>query len=82
MADETVVNLTLHHEMRRNVPNGHFHVFIFSESKFYAIYNGENHFKSEDERPNNMFFNMVVRHSVLLGKHALNVEDFYVKTIG
>ena len=27
-----------------NVPDGHFHVFIFSESKFNAIYNGENHF--------------------------------------
>ena len=29
-----------------------------------------------------MFLNMVVRHSALLGKRALNVEDFYVKTIG
>ena len=27
------------------MPDGHFHVFIFSESKFYAIYNGENHFQ-------------------------------------
>ena len=26
--------------------------------------------------------NMVVRHSALLGKLALNVEDFYVKTRG
>ena len=25
---------------------------------------------------------MVVRHSALLGKVILNVEDFYVKTIG
>ena len=31
--------------MGRNVPDGHFHVFKFSESKFYAVYNGENHFK-------------------------------------
>ena len=34
--------MTLHHEMSRNVPDAHFHVFIFSESKFYAFYNGEN----------------------------------------
>ena len=39
-------------------------------------------FKSEDEWPSYMFLNMVVRHSALLGKLALNVEDFYVKTIG
>ena len=37
--------VTLHHEMSRNVPDGHFHLFIFSESKFYALYNGENHFQ-------------------------------------
>ena len=37
--------VTLHHEMSRNVPHGHFRVFIFSKSKFYAIYNGENHFQ-------------------------------------
>ena len=35
--------VTLHHEMSRNVPDGHFRVFIFSESKVYGIYNGENH---------------------------------------
>ena len=29
-----------------------------------------------------MFLNMVVRNSALLGKLALNVEDFYVKTSG
>ena len=28
------------------------------------------------------FFYVVVRHSALLRKFALNVEDFYVKTIG
>ena len=28
-----------------------------------------------------MFLNMVGRHSVLLRKLTLNVEDFYVKTI-
>ena len=37
--------VTLHHEMSRNVPDGHFHVFIFSAIKFYAVYNGENHFQ-------------------------------------
>ena len=37
--------MTLHYEMSRNVPDGHFHVFTFSESKFYAIYNGENQFQ-------------------------------------
>ena len=37
--------VTLHHEMSRNVPDGHFHVFIFSKSKFSAIYNGENDFQ-------------------------------------
>ena len=31
--------------MSRIVPDGHFHVFIFSESEFYAFYNGENHFQ-------------------------------------
>ena len=36
--------MTLHHKTSRIVPDGLFHVFIFSESKFYAIYNGENHF--------------------------------------
>ena len=35
--------MTLHHEMSRNVPDGHFQVFIFSESKFYVIYNGGKH---------------------------------------
>ena len=29
--------------MSRNIPDGHFHVFIYSESKFYAICNHENH---------------------------------------
>ena len=50
--NETKVNysvnqsyVTLHHKMNRNVPDGHFHAFIFSEIKFYAIYNGENHFQ-------------------------------------
>ena len=29
-----------------------------------------------------VFLNMVVPHWALLGKHGLNVEDFYVNTIG
>ena len=37
--------VTLHHKMSRNVPDGHFHVFIFSASKLYAISNGENQFQ-------------------------------------
>ena len=37
--------VTLHHEMSRNVPVGLFRVFIFSENKCYAIYNGKNHFQ-------------------------------------
>ena len=37
-------NVTLHHKMSRNVPDGHFHVFTFSEITFCAIYNGETHF--------------------------------------
>ena len=28
-----------------------------------------------------MFLNMVVRHLALLGKLAVNVEDFYVKPV-
>ena len=39
------VYVTLHHEMSRNVPGGHFHDFVFSESEFYAFYDSENHFQ-------------------------------------
>ena len=39
-------------------------------------------FKSEDKWPSYMFLNIVVRHLALFGKLALNVEDFYLKTIG
>ena len=41
----SIVYVILHHEMNHNVPDGHFHVLIFPVSKFYAIYNGENHFR-------------------------------------
>ena len=37
--------VTLHHEMSRNVPDGHFPVLCFLRVNFYAIYNGENHFQ-------------------------------------
>ena len=37
--------MTLHHEMSRNVPDVRFGVFIFSENKFCAFYNGETHFQ-------------------------------------
>ena len=60
------------------MPGGHFHVFIFSESKFYAIYNGENHFQIRGLVAELHVF----EHSELFGKLALNVDDFYVKTIG
>ena len=37
--------VTLHQEMSLDVQDGYFHVFKFSESKFYALYNGEKHFQ-------------------------------------
>ena len=37
--------VTLHHYMSRNVPDDHFHVLIFSESKFYALYKDKSHFQ-------------------------------------
>ena len=65
------------------MPDGHFHVFIFFESKFYAIYNGENHFQIRGLVAElHVFFNMGVRHSALLRKLDLNVEEFHVKTMG
>ena len=57
-------------------------MFLCSESQFYAIYNGENHFQIRTGGWATMFLNMVVRHSALLGKLDWNVKDFYVKTIG
>ena len=68
--------------MGRNVSDGHFHVFKCSESQFYAIYNGETHFQIRGLVAELPVFEYVVRHSALLRKLALNVEDFYVKTIG
>ena len=57
------------------MPDGHFHVFIFSESKIDSIYNVENHFQIRGLAAELHALNMVVRHSVLLRKLALNVED-------
>ena len=58
-------------------------VFLFfSERKFYAICSGENHFQIRGLVAELHVLNKVVRHSALMGKLALNVEDFYVKTIG
>ena len=45
LVDPLLRYVILHHKMSRNVPDGHFHSFRFSESKFYAIYNGENDFQ-------------------------------------
>ena len=62
------------------MPNGHFHVFIFSESKFYAIYNGEKHFQIRGLVAELHVFEY--GGTAPLRKLAVNVEDFYVKTIG
>ena len=55
-------NVTLHHKMSRNVPDGHFHVFIFSESNSMLFTMVKNIFKSEDQWLSYMFLNMVVQH--------------------
>ena len=73
--------VTLHHEMSRKMPDGHFHV-IFLKVNSVLLTMVKAIFKSEDKWPSYMFLNMVVRHSALLGKLTLNVEDFYVKPIG
>ena len=75
-------HVTLHHEMSRNEPDGHFHVFILSESKFFAIYNGENHFQTRGLVAELHVFEFGGTTFGTLGKFALNVEDFHVKTIG
>ena len=40
-----MITVTLHNEMSRNVPDNHFRDLRFSESKFYAIYNGDDNFQ-------------------------------------
>ena len=64
------------------MPDGHFHVFIFSRSKFYAIRNGEKHFEIRGLMAELHVLEYGGTTLGLLGKLALNVEDFYVKTIG
>ena len=69
--------------MNRNVPDGHFHVFIFSERKIYAIYNGDSHFQIRGLVAElHVFEHGGTTFSALLGKLALSVQDFYVETIG
>ena len=69
-------------EISRNVLDGHFHVLYFLKVNTMLFTMVKTIFKSEDQWPSYMLLNMVVRHSALLRKLALNVEDFYVKTIG
>ena len=54
----------------------------FSESKFYAIYNGESHFQIRGLVAELHVFEYGGTTFAHLRKLALNVEDFYVKTIG
>ena len=74
--------MTLHHKVRHNVPDGHFHVLYFLKVISMLFTMVKTIFKSEDWWPSYMFLKMVVQHLALLRKLALNVEDFYVKTIG
>ena len=62
--------------------DGHFHVFIISESKFYAIYNGENHFQIRGLVAELHVFEYGGTTFCTLRKFNLNVEDFYVGKIG
>ena len=64
------------------MPDGHFHVLYFLKENSVFFTMVKTIFKSEDLWPSYMLLNMVVRHSTLFGQLALNVEDFYVKTIG
>ena len=71
--------MTLHHRLCHNVSDGHFHVFIFSESKFCAIYNGENHFQIRGLVAKLHVFEYG---GTTFDTFGLKVEDLYVKTIG
>ena len=62
--------------MSRNVPDGHFCVLYFLKVNSMLFTIVKTIFKSQDWWPSHMFLNMVVRHSALLGKLALNVDDF------
>ena len=63
------------------MPDGHF-VFIFSERKFYAIYNGENHFQIRGLVAELHVFEYGSMTFGTFEQTCLNVEDLYVKTIG
>ena len=73
--------MTFHHEMSCNMPDGHFMV-IFSERKFYAVYNSENHFQIRGLVAELHVFEYGDRAFSTFKKLDLNVEDFHVKTIG
>ena len=64
------------------MPDGHCHVFISSESKFYAIYNGENYFQFTGLVAELHFFEYSGTTFGTLGILAIIVKDFYVETIG
>ena len=74
--------VTLHHKMSRNVPDCHFQVFIFSESKFNAFYSGENHIQIRGIVAGLHVFEYGGTTFGTFGKTWFNVEDFYVKTKG
>ena len=61
-----------------------FMFLYFLKSRFYALYNGENHYQIRELMAKLYVFeyglNMVVRHTTLSRKLALDIEDFYVKT--
>ena len=77
----TIVEVILHREMSLNLPDGHFHLFIFSESKFYAISNSENHFQIRGLVAE-LHVLEYSRTTFCTFEKALSVEDSYVETIG
>ena len=46
--ERTETNVTLHHEMSRNVPDGHFHVLYFLKVNSVLFTMVETIFKSKD----------------------------------
>ena len=64
------------------MPDGHFHVFIFSKGQFYALYNGEKHFQIRGLVAELHVFEYGGTKHGTIEKTCFNVEDFYVKTIG
>ena len=60
--------MAFHHEMSRNVQDGHFHVFFYYYYYFLNVNSMlftmvKTIFKSEDKWPSYMLLNTVVRHS-------------------